>query len=445
MTDKTESHVPASDVRPSAESKRLPTLIGVTAISLLLAGFGTWLLSARLAGTVEASGRVEVDKNRQIVQHPDGGVVQRLLVKSGDRVEKGQVLLQLESDEKKSELAIVEASYLELLARRARLTAERENSKTISFPARLTGTALLRPEFARLMAGQNALFEARSLSFTQQRAHISMQVREIETQGAGIEAQIAALRRQTELIEQELVAQRSLRDRGLAQASRVLALERESASLEGRMGALKSQRALITVQRGEILLAATRLVLQRRESVEAELEETRARVLELAEREQRLRQLIARRDLRAPTSGIVHEVMVSGDHAVLRPAEPVLSIIEQDRPLVIMARLAPINVDDVSPGQIATLRFPGLSSRSSTDLTGELTRISPDIVSDATTGATYYQIEIAFDMVQMEESHRRHLLPGMPAEVFLHTANISPLHYLLSPFLSFFAGERGPT
>ncbi|KEO54570.1 HlyD family type I secretion periplasmic adaptor subunit [Thioclava pacifica] len=444
MTEKTQRLPTGFDAPQSAESKHLPTLIGFIAISLLVAGVGTWLLSARLAGTVGANGRVEVDKNRQIIQHPDGGVVQRLLVKSGDHVEKGQVVLQLESDDKKSELAIIEASYLELLARRARLTAELENTKTINFPSRLTDTAQLRPEIARLMAGQTALFEARTLSFIQQRAHLSMQAREIEAQGAGVDAQIAALQRQTNLIEQELTAQRKLRDRGLAQTSRVLALERESASLDGRMGALNSQRALVKVQRGEVVLAATRLVLQRRESVEAELEETRAKALELAEREQRLRQLIERRDLRAPTSGIIHEVMVSGDHAVLRPAEPVLSIIEQDRPLVIMARLAPINVDDVRPGQIATLRFPGLTSRSTTELTGELTRISPDIVSDATTGETYYQIEIAFDMGQMAAPHRQHLLPGMPAEVFLRTANISPLHYLLSPFLSFFSGEHGP-
>ncbi|KFE34864.1 HlyD family type I secretion periplasmic adaptor subunit [Thioclava atlantica] len=443
MSGKPAANDPA---RPShgMNPKRLPALVGLVAIGILVAGFSLWLLSARLAGAVQANGRVEVDKNRQILQHPVGGVVERLLVKSGDFVREGQVLLRLDTDDERSQLAIVEASYFDLLASRARLTAERDGARKITFPARLTTLAPLRPEVGHLMSGQTSLFEARRHSFAQEQAFLAMQARQIDAQRAGIEAQITALDRQAALIAEELHVQHRLRARGLAQSSRVLALEREKAAIEGRSGALRAQRALVTVQKGEIALSATRLFLQRRETVEAELENTRAKVIELAEREQHLLREIARRELRAPANGVIHEIMIPGERAVLRPAEPALSLIEQDRPLVIIARLAPINIDEVTLGQNATLRFPGLSTRSTLELTGELSRISPDIVTDPTNGASYYQIEVAFDTHQFDDRHKGNLVPGMPAEVFLRTTNNSPARYLLSPFLDFFA-EWGTT
>lgn len=219
-------------------SARKPIIFGLLGLIVLVGGFGTWAVLSQIAGAVVASGRIEVDRNRQVVQHLDGGVVAEILVDEGDTVPEGQTLIRLDANLLTSQLLITEGQLFELMARRGRLEAERDGNSEIVFDEDLLEAAHARAEVAELLDGQERLFRARQESVTKETEQLEKRRGQIGNQIEGIVAQQRSRRSQLDLIEQELVSQQSLLDKGLAQAGRVLSLERTKAELEGSLGEL---------------------------------------------------------------------------------------------------------------------------------------------------------------------------------------------------------------
>lgn len=423
---------------PQEPSARAPLALGFLAVALLLGGFGLWSVATSITGAVVASGRVEVEQNRQIVQHLDGGIVAEIAAKDGDRVQAGDLLLRLDGEMLRSELAIVEGQFFELLARRGRLEAERNETPTIRFPDELVTAAQTSPEVTRMMAGQSDLFDVRRSSLQKALEQLAERGTQVEKQIEGIDAQLAALSRQLDLIRQELADQRLLLDRGLAQASRVLSLEREEAALSGRVGELVAARAQSQGKLAENKIEALRMTAKLREDAETELRDTSTRELELAERRRALQGQIERLDIRAPVSGVVYAMSVTTPRSVIRPAEPILYLVPQDRPLVISARISPINIDEITIGQPVTLRFSAFSSRTSPEFFGQVSRISADALTDEATQVSYFLAEVAMNPGEEAKLDGLVLVPGMPAEVFIQTQERSPLAYLLKPVADYF-------
>ncbi len=419
-------------------SARGAIITGFLCLGLLFGGFGVWAWSARIAGAVVASGQVEVEQRRQVVQHPDGGVVSEILVTEGETVTAGQPLILLDGTMIKTELAIVEGQYFEMLARRGRLEAERADLEDITFPPELVEEAKDNPVLASLMAGQENLFRARKDTLTQTLGQLTKQSEQVTSQISGIDAQMEALKTQYGFIQEELGNQRALLEKGLAQASRVLALERETARLNGQMGEITASRAQSVTRLTEIDLLALERTAERRQTAETELRDIGYRELELAERRRGLHEQIARLDIRAPVAGIIQELVVTTPRAVIRPAEPILYVIPQDRPLVISAKVATINVDEIAPGQEVVLRFSAFSSRTTPEIDGILSRISPDILIDEATRAPYYLAEVTIPPEQISKLGDQTLVPGMPVEVYIQTGERSPLAYLLKPLSDYF-------
>lgn len=421
-----------------ALSIRRPVILGLVAALALVLGFGLWATLTHISGAIVAQGQIEVERDRQVVQHPDGGVVAEILVSEGARVEAGQILLRLDGAALKSELTIVEGQLSELAGRSARLTAERDGVAKLDFPADILALAQTSPEVAAQLDGQRRLFEARAATLAEQGKLLSQRTDQITAQSNGITAQGVALTRQLALIEQELASQQSLLDKGLAQAGTVLALQREQARLEGQIGELQAELARTEGQVTEIEIEMSSLDTTRREEATTELRQVGPLLLELAERRRALRERIARLEIRAPVAGVVLGLQVTTPQAVLRPAEPVLYVIPQDRPLVITARIAPIHIDEVSVGQAAELVFPAFSARDTPRLTGRVTRVSADALSDPQSGATYYTAELELAEGERTRLGDRVLVPGMPVEVFLQTGRRTPLAYLVKPFTDYF-------
>lgn len=421
-----------------ALSIRRPVILGLVAALALVLGFGLWATLTHISGAIVAQGQIEVERDRQVVQHPDGGVVAEILVSEGARVEAGQILLRLDGAALKSELTIVEGQLSELAGRSARLTAERDGVAKLDFPADILALAQTSPEVAAQLDGQRRLFEARAATLAEQGKLLSQRTDQITAQSNGIAAQGVALTRQLALIEQELASQQSLLDKGLAQAGTVLALQREQARLEGQIGELQAELARTEGQVTEIEIEMSSLDTTRREEATTELRQVGPLLLELAERRRALRERIARLEIRAPVAGVVLGLQVTTPQAVLRPAEPVLYVIPQDRPLVITARIAPIHIDEVSVGQAAELVFPAFSARDTPRLTGRVTRVSADALSDPQSGATYYTAELELAEGERTRLGDRVLVPGMPVEVFLQTGRRTPLAYLVKPFTDYF-------
>ncbi len=418
---------------------RRPVAIGFVTLFLLVGCFGGWSVMTTITGAIVAAGRIEVAQNRQIVQHPDGGVVASIHVTEGQAVAAGALLLRLDGAAVKSELAIVEAQFFEILARQGRLEAERDDALTIAFPPEVLDAAQTRVDVAGLTVGQRRLFEARKDSLAQQVAQLSKRRAQIDSQVMGIDAQSHALSVQLGLIDQELVSQQGLLTKGLAQASRVLGLQRETARLQGLVGELAASRAQAQGRITEIAIEVLKLGAARREEANTQLRELGYRALELAERRRALMERVARLDIVAPVSGVVLGLQVTTPQAVLRAADPVLYLIPQDRPLLIYAKIEPLHIDQISLGQPVNLVFSAFPSRSTPELTGHITVISADTLTDPATQASYYRAEIAPDVGEVEKLKGLTLIPGMPVEAFFRTEARTPLAFLIKPFTDYFA------
>ncbi|RJE85067.1 HlyD family type I secretion periplasmic adaptor subunit [Paracoccus onubensis] len=429
---------PAVAADPARWSVRAPLLLGFFALILLFGGFGIWATQSRIAGAVVASGQVEVEQQRQVVQHPDGGVVQEILVSEGDTVDAGQVLLRLDGTLLLTELVIVEGQYFEILARRGRLEAERADAESPEFPEELLAAARNDPKLSDLIAGQASLFAARRDTMKQSLDQLAKQSEQVNAQIVGIDAQLAALAEQRDLIAEELEDQQSLLDRGLAQASRVLALRREAARIDGQIGELQASRASSETRQTELDVERLRMAAEQREEAETQLRDLGYRELELAERRRSLSEQISRLELRAPAAGIVYDLKVTTPRSVIRPAEQLMHIIPQDRPLVIGARIATINVDEISPGQPVILRFAAFSSRTTPEIDGQLLRVSADALMDEVTQTPYYRAEVTIPPPELEKLGELDLIPGMPVEIYIQTGERSPMAYLMKPLTDYF-------
>lgn len=420
-------------------SARRPIIIGMLGLLLLVGGFGSWSVLSSIAGAVVATGRIEVDQNRQVVQHLDGGIVSEILVQEGDTVAEGALLLRLDANRLRSQLVITEGQLFELTSRRGRLEAERDSAEAIVFDADLIALAGSRPEVAEFMAGQVRLFLARQDSLARETEQLEKRRAQIRDQIVGVKAQQDSMVLQLELIGEELVNQQSLLDRGLAQAGTVLNLRRTSADLQGSLGELIATEAQAEGRITETEIEILKLGTGQREEAITRLRDLRYQELELAETRRALLEQLDRLDIRAPVSGIVYGLQVHTPRSVIRPAETVLFLVPQDRPLIVAAQISPINIDEVYVGQSVTLRFSALDQRETPELFGTVTLLSADSFEDEVSRQPYYRAEIVLKDGELDKLPEGVvLIPGMPVESYIRTADHSPLSYLIKPLADYF-------
>jgi HlyD family secretion protein len=417
----------------------MPLIIGFVGLLTLVGGFGTWAVFSNIAGAVVTSGKIEVDQNRQVVQHRDGGIVEEIYIDEGESVAAGDVLIKLDTNQLRSTLLITEGQLFELMARRARLEAERDEADTVVFDEDLLMEADKSADVKNLVDGQERLFEARGASIAREIEQLAKRNGQIASQIEGIEAQQASLATQLDLIEQELANQQSLLDRGLAQAGTVLNLQREAANLNGTLGELAASKAQAEGRVTEIDIEVLKLATARREEAITTLRDLGFRELELAEQRRSLKEELDRMDIRAPVSGVIYGLQVRTPRSVIRPADPLMYLVPQDRPLVIAVQVEPIHVDEVIVGQEVSLRFSALDQRTTPELFGKVEQLSADAFDDDRTGLTYFRAEITVDegeLARLPEGTT--LVPGMPVEAYIRTADRSPLAYLLKPLSDYF-------
>ncbi|MFT4961024.1 MAG: HlyD family secretion protein [Paracoccaceae bacterium] len=420
-------------------SARTPLTFGIVGLLVLVGGFGTWAINTQISGAIIASGRIEVDQNRQIVQHPDGGVVDKILVHEGDSVEQGQILIRLDSKMLQSQLVIAEGQLYELMSRRGRLEAERDDTTDLAFDSELLQAATKVKDVAGLVEGQRRLFVARSESIARETEQLDKRRGQIRSQIEGIEAQKKSMLRQIQLIQKELISQQTLLDRGLAQASTVLALQRAAANLDGTLGELIASEAQAEGRITEIDIEVLKLGTGRREEAISRLRDLQYRELELAEQRRSLIDQLERLDISAPVSGIIYGMQVHTPRSVIRAADPVLYLVPQDRPLVIAARVETIHIDKIFVGQTVILRFSALDQRLTPEMFGTVKQVSADAFEDANNQASFYRVEVALKEGEMSKlPEDTVLIPGMPVETFIRTDDRTPMSFLVKPLADYF-------
>ncbi len=419
-------------------SAKGPLTIGFLSLVLLVLGIGVWSVNTKIAGAVIASGMIQVEANRQVVQHLTGGIVGEINVSDGDVVNAGDVLLRFDGSQLKSELAIIESQYFELLARKALFEAERDDNAALTYDAELIAQSKRDDDILALMTGQTEFFTARRLSLENQKEQLAEQKIQLGRQIEGVEAQKSAFQSQLELLEEELKNAQSLLDKGLAQASRVLALKREKARIEGQVGSLVADLGRLSAGINGINIQLVQLDTARREKSIESLRDIGYRKLELSERRASILQTMSRLDVRAPMTGTVYGNQIFALQSVVQPAQAMMYIIPNDLPLVVQAQVEVVHIDQVYVGQEATLNFASFSQRTTPQIFGTVTKVSADVLTDQVTGANFYQVELVPKPGEIEKLGDLELVPGMPVEAFLKTTERSTFTYLVKPVTDYF-------
>ncbi|MGB0853433.1 MAG: HlyD family type I secretion periplasmic adaptor subunit [Pikeienuella sp.] len=412
--------------------------MGMITLVVLVGGVGAWSAFASITGAVVAIGKLKVESNRQVVQHLDGGVVKEIRVKEGDVVAAGEPLLRLDDKLLQAELTIVEDQLHEILARRGRLTAVRDNLPDPLFEDEILEVAKTNARVKAMVDGQVRLYRARVETVKSETEQLRERQTQIGEEITGSRAQQEALERQLDLVGDELDNLRELLRKGLAQASRVLALERENARLLGEKGELISNVARLKGQISEIEIQLIGLQSGRVEEAITQLRDLEFRENELRERRNSLLETIDRLEIRAPRPGVVIGMTVYALRSVVRPAEPILYIVPSDVKLVIESRIDATSIDQVYPGQEARLRFSAFSTRTTPDVPGRIVKISPDVFTDDATGASYYTVELGFEEKELAALGDVELVAGMPVEAYITTTTRTPYSYFTKPLTDYF-------
>jgi HlyD family type I secretion membrane fusion protein len=412
--------------------------VGFTVIALVFGAMGLWSVTARLDGAVVAAGTVQVEAARKKVQHLEGGIVKEIRVRDGDAVAAGDVLIRLDDTAVGANLRLVQGQSAELAIRRYRLLAERDGADEFILPRAIA----IRTDdrgLADIVAGQRALFDARRASRLVEIDLLRQQEAQLRAQIDGLQKQEESKTRQIALYDDELQGLRMLFSKGLTPKGRLLALERDAERGRGEMAALAASIASAETKLKEVELGIARLVQTFQEKVADELRTVEAELNTFAERLVGVEDQTQRTEIRAPRRGRVLNLAVHNAGGVIRPGETVMEIVPEDDALVIGARVAPQDVDKVVPRAPATVRLSAFNQRTTPELTGEVQRISADLVSDAASGQAFYQAIIEVPSGEADRLQGLVLVPGMPAEVLIRTGARTPLAYLLKPLTDSFA------
>ncbi|HEY8579988.1 MAG TPA: HlyD family type I secretion periplasmic adaptor subunit [Beijerinckiaceae bacterium] len=416
---------------PHQRSLRRSAFAGVCLIALFAGTIGVWSATGNVAGAVIAPGQLVAASDLRKVQHPTGGVVGELLVRNGDFVEEGQLLIRLDDTVTRANLQVVAKQMDELTARRARLEAELRDDAGFDAPAEFAERGA-EPEIAALVASERRLLEARRSAREGQKNQLRKRVSQLHDEIAGLKAQQAAKAREAEIIERELVGVRDLYGKQLVQMMRLSSLEREATTIEGERG-----RLLAAVAQAEGRIAETELqIIQIDEELRAnalkELRETQSRLGELAERRIAAEDQLKRVNLRSPVAGFVHQLAVHTVGGVITPAEPAMYVVPRESSYAVETRVAPPDIDQISVGQSVRLRVAAGNRRTTPEIDGVVSRISADVSQDKATGAPFYSVRVDLAAGAAEALGLR-LQPGMQAEAYIRTGDRTPLAYLLKP------------
>ena len=409
-------------------------IVAVVSATLVLS-IGGWAGTAELNGAVIARGIVVVDSNVKKVQHPTGGVVAALNVREDQHVNAGDILVSLDATQSKANFAIYSKELNELLARQARLEAEKEGTKIITFPDELLSKEKTDTEIARILEGERKLFGLRLQARTGQKAQLVEQVNQLQEESAGLDDQITAKRQESDLIKEELQGVLELWRKQLVPIIRVNSLKREATKLEGERGQLLASKAATAGKISEIQLKIISIDDDARSKVAEELSNVRAKISELSERKFSAEDQLNHIDLRAPQSGRVHQLKIHTVRGVIAAGETIMLIVPQNDALSVEAKVSPNDIDELGPGQAALLRFSAFNMRTTPELNGSVSSIAPDQTEDQRTGVPFYAVRIAISDAEVKKLQGLKLIPGMPVEVFLQTGSRTTLSYLLKPLM----------
>ncbi|MCV0426020.1 MAG: HlyD family type I secretion periplasmic adaptor subunit [Roseibium sp.] len=425
-------------VRPRAQTPTVKTglrvtgILGVLASVCLLASAVVWAQFTEINGAVIAVGKVVAQGKPKTVQHLDGGIVQEILVKDGDRVAAGDVLIRLDDTQLLANLQIYRSRLANSAALRDRLVAEQGGSDTIVFEDDVA--ALSGRDLGKVRLGQTAIFTSRRDVHLGRREQLEEKIRQFKNQIIGINALVGAKQDQLASLETELAGMIELNERGHVRKSQVLSMQRSRSDLIGQLGEHAAELARIANSIRDTELEILLAERQRREEAVTELRETVVSIEEMVQQILSTDKQLDRVDIRAPVDGIVHEMQVVTIGGVVSPGAAILQVIPSGDGIVFETRVDPSAIDQVYVNQSARLRLSAFNQQTTPELEGSVLTLSADAVIDEATGGSFYRVLIASPIEQLERLGDLEIVPGMPVEAFLQTDERTVLSYLTKPF-----------
>lgn len=411
---------------------KLGRIVRIAKIVVGVLVFGLFGLAAivQITGAVVAFGEVGVESKVKRIAHPTGGVIAEIHVKDGDRVKAGQPLLRLDSTVTGVSADVSGEGLDQLEARQARLRAERDGTALVFPPALLSRTD---PSAQAAVASETRLYNLRRQAISGQQAQLAERVRQTNAQIAGYQSQVSASRRQAKLIEPERAGVRELWDKNLVTINRLNQLERTAVELEANTASLESSIAQARARITEIRQQSIQLDQDARSEAGKELAEVTARLAEQEVRKVSAGDLNRRTVIRAPYNGIVDKLAYNTIGGVIPPAETIVEIVPDTDQFTVEAKVSPADVDQLQPGQAATLRFSAFNLQTTPEIMGTLRHVSAERVVDERSGGSYYNVRIEVDESEYRKLGSVKLVPGMPVEAFIQTGSRSLLSYITKP------------
>ena len=423
-----------SDDDASSPCRRLvgQALVPLVAIGAAVAA---WAWTAPIAGAVVAPAQVKVELNRKTVQHQEGGIVREILVREGQRVRAGDPLLVIGDLRTDAELALQKEALRAAQARRARASAEVTLAPTIVVPPDLQGA-----EAAEHVARERALFDVRRRSLDEQVASLQEQVRQGHAQAAALAMRLDAAGESARLATSEMQMNEQLVKEGFINRTRMLALQRNDADYRARLAEYRGELAAMRQRIGELTSRIAQLRSQYQGQAADELKEASARIREVEQKllpsnDQAERQLV-----RSPVDGEVMGLRVAAIGEAIAPRAPLLDVVPERERLVVEARVRPEDVEHVRKGGAAEVRLLGFDTATIRPLPARVTLVSADRVSAPDGRGAWFDTTVEVDAAALRARPDVRLQPGMPAELYVTTAERTPIEYLAKP-ISAFAGR----
>ena len=425
-------HATPGGLQGARRSIRLHLVAGLAVVAVLAGGLGGWASTQQISGALIAPGQIVVESNVKKVQHPTGGVVGELRARDGDVVKSGDIVVRLDDTVTKANLAIVTKNLDAALARAARLEAEQRGLDKISFPPQLADRAA-DPEVAAVIASESKLFDVRVTGRAGQKAQLSERIRQLKEEIEGLSAQERAKEQEIALVQQELSGVRDLYEKRLVQISRLTTLERDAARLNGERAQYIAARAQA---KGKITETELQIIQVDRDvvsEVSKDLRETNDKIGELIERKVTAEDQLRRIDIRAPQDGIVEQSTVHTVGGVITAGDAIMLIVPQTDDLQVEAKVNPQDIDKLQVGQKTLLRLSAFNQRTTPELNGFVSRVSPDVTTEQRTGQSYYTIRVSMPLQEIARLGDVKLIPGMPVEAFVQTGERTLISYLMKP------------
>jgi HlyD family secretion protein len=413
-------------------SIRLHMIVGLAVVVVLAGGLGGWASTAQISGALIAPGSIVVESNIKKVQHPTGGVVGEVRARDGDLVKAGDIVVRLDDTVTKASLAIVTKNLDGLWARAARLQAEQQGLDNVTFPPQLLERAN-DPDVRNVIASESKLFEVRTTGRTGQKAQLRERVTQLNEEIGGLKAQEGAKDKEIALVEKELVGVRDLYDKHLVQMARLTTLERDQARLAGERAQYIASRAQAKGKITETELQIIQVDKDLVSDVSKDLRETNDKIGEFVERKVTAEDQLRRVDIRAPQDGMVLQSTVHTVGGVITAGDAIMMIVPQADDLQVEAKVNPQDIDKLQIGQKTLLRLSAFNQRTTPELNGVVTRVSPDVTIDQRTGQSYYTIRVSMPPDEVARLGDVKLIPGMPVEAFVQTGDRTMMSYLIKP------------